>query len=173
MRWPLSCGSLSCASTWLRATLLLPWTGWTQPSSAPCPSAASSALPLLWQLANRWVQEEPDIEGQNLSGNVIIVFETWDFLHFKPDQNTFITKCCQCRSTTVQRACCFLIHCLFLLPSVTAVCEWLWGCDMSMANLKHRTVCVVHDTNKRLLAQSHQNLPFQFSHSWATDAWCI
>lgn len=81
MRWPLSYGSSSCVYTWLRATLLLPWNGWTQPSSAPCPSAASSALPPLWQLANRWVQEEPDIEGQNLSGNVIIVFETWDFFY--------------------------------------------------------------------------------------------
>lgn len=150
MRWPLSCGSSSCASTWLRATLLLPWTGWTQPSSVPHPSAALSALLLLWQLANRWVQEEPDIEGQNLSSNVIVVFETcFFFLHFKPDQNTFITKRCQCPSTTVQRACMFLIHCLFLLPSVPDVCEWLWGYDMSMTHLKHRTVCVVHDRNKR------------------------
>lgn len=79
MRLPLCCGSSSCACTWLRATLLLPLAGWTQPNSVPSPSVALSALPLLWQLANHWVQEEPDTEGQILNSNIKIMFKKLDF----------------------------------------------------------------------------------------------
>lgn len=124
MRWPLSCGSSSCASTWLRATLLLPWTGWTQPSSVPHPSAALSALLLLWQLANRWVQEEPDIEGQNLSSNVIVVFETcFFFFTFQTRSKHIYHQALPMSKYNCTKSMLFLIHCLFLLPSVPDVCE--------------------------------------------------
>lgn len=84
MLWPLSCGSSYYASTWLRATLLLPGAGWTQPNSVPSPSVALSALPLLWQLANQWVREEPDTEGQSLSSNIAFVFKSGILCVFFP-----------------------------------------------------------------------------------------
>lgn len=78
MLWPLFYGSSSCASTCLRATSPVPRTGWTQPSTVVPLSVASSASLLLWQLANHRVYEEANTEGQNLSSNLQIVFETWD-----------------------------------------------------------------------------------------------
>lgn len=80
MLWPLSCGSSSCVSTWLRATLAVAWTGCTQPSSSPSPCVASSASLLPWQPANHLVREEPDTEGQSLSSNITTVFQKWDLI---------------------------------------------------------------------------------------------
>lgn len=62
MLWPLFYGSSSCASTCLRATSLVPRTGWTQPSTVVPLSVASSASLLLWQLANHRVYEEANTE---------------------------------------------------------------------------------------------------------------
>lgn len=74
MLQPLSCGSSSSASTWLRATGAAAWIRCSRPSSSPSHCVALSASLLPWQLTDHLAQEEPDTEGQSLSSHFTAMF---------------------------------------------------------------------------------------------------